>query len=162
MRGLALFAAVTAAVVSLAVVVGVGGASGDVQAGEAGHQARAAAKRVVGTWVVDVRPTGQEPLQALLTLTPGGGLIETENTGPGTAQGTWRMSRRGRVALTFQRFEFDAQGAPAGRVVVRAQLNREGNGAGGPFEFEVFDAQGNVAASGSGSATAERYKVQPL
>jgi hypothetical protein len=162
MRGMALFAAVTAAVVSLAVVVGVGAPSGDAAAGEAGHQARTAAKRVVGTWVVDVRPTGQAPLQALLTLTPGGGLIETENTGVGTAQGTWRMSGRGRVALTFQHFEFDAQGAPAGRVVVRAELNRRGNGARGPFKFDVFDAQGNVSASGAGTATAERYKVQPL
>jgi hypothetical protein len=162
MRRMALFAAVTAAVVSLAVVVGVGGASGDAQTSRPGHHARAAAKRVVGTWVVDVRPTGQPPLQALLTLTPGGGLIETESTGVGTALGTWRMSGRGRVAVTFQHFEFDAQGAPAGSVVVRAQLNRKGNGATGPFKFDVFDAQGNVAASGSGTATAHRYKVQSL
>ena len=162
MRRMALFAAVMAAVVSLAVVVGVGGASGDARTSRAGDQARAAAKRVVGTWVVDVRPTGQPPLQALLTLTPGGGLIETENTGVGIAQGTWRMSARGRVALTFQHFEFDAQGAPAGRVVVRAELNRKGNGATGPFKFDVFNAQGSVATSGSGTATAQRYKVQPL
>ena len=32
----------------------------------------------------------------------------------------------------------------------------------GPFEFEVFDLEGNVVFSGGGTATATRFPVRPL
>jgi hypothetical protein len=164
MRRMALFAAVAAAVsLAVAVVVGAGGASGAVAPGRAALDAGGGHDRgIVGTWLVDVMPTGDEPLQAMLTLSPGGGLVETESSSPGTAQGSWKARGRGRVALTFQRFEFDAQGAPAGRIVVRAELTFRDGEWSGPFEFDFFDPQGAVVVSGSGTATAERFPVKPL
>jgi hypothetical protein len=162
MRRMALFAAMLAAV-SLGVVVGVGGVAGADESGRGGHATGDHGQGVLGTWLVDVRPTGDEPLQAMLTLSPGGGVIETESTSPGTAQGSWEHRPGGGVALTFQRFEFDEQGQPAGRIVVRAELNPAGGGElSGPFEVDVFDPQGNVVFSGTGTATAERFEVQPL
>jgi hypothetical protein len=163
MRRMALFAAMLAAV-SLGVVVGVGGVAGADETGKSGAHAKGDhGHGVLGTWLVDVRSTGEEPLQAMLTLTAGGGVIETESASPGTAQGSWEHRAGGGVALTFQRFEFDEQGQPAGRIVVRAELNPAGGGRlSGPFEFDVIDPQGNVVFSGSGTATAQRFEVQPL
>ena len=162
MKRMALFAAVVAAL--LGVVVGVGGVAGADEPGKGGPHARGDhAHSVLGTWLVDVRPTGGPPLQAMLTLSPGGGLIETESGSPGTAQGSWEERGGGRLALTFQRFEFDEEGQPAGHIVVRAELNPQAAGRlSGPFKVDVFDPEGNVVFSDSGTATAERFKVQPL
>ena len=111
---------------------------------------------------MDVRPTGDEPLQAMLTISPGGGIVETESSSPGTALGSWQSLGQGRVALTFQRFEFDAQGAPAGRIVVRAEVGLRGGEFTGPFKVQGFDPQGKVVFEGEGTATAKRFEVQPL
>jgi hypothetical protein len=163
MRRMALFAAMLAAV-SLGVVVGVGGVAGADETAKGGSHVRGDhGHGLLGTWLVDVSPTGDQPFQAMLTLSPGGGVIETESTGPGTSQGSWEPREGGGVALTFQRFEFDEQGQPAGHVVVRAELNPAGRGElSGPFAFDVFDPQGNVVFSGTGTATARRFEVQPL
>jgi hypothetical protein len=157
---MALFAAIVAAV-SLGVVVGVGGVAGADQAGR--HAAGGHADGVLGTWLVDVTPAGDEPFQAMLTLSPGGGVIETESTNPGTAQGSWVDRGGGRLALTIQRFDFDQQGHPAGHVVVRAELDPVGDGRlSGPFKVDVFDPEGNIVFSGTGTATARPFEVQPL
>jgi hypothetical protein len=112
---------------------------------------------------VDVAPAGDEPFQAMLTLSPGGGVIETESTNPGTAQGSWVDRGGGRLALTIQRFDFDQQGHPAGHVVVRAELDPVGDGRlSGPFKVDVFDPEGNIVFSGTGTATARPFEVQPL
>ena len=66
------------------------------------------------------------------------------------------------MALTFQRFEFDAEGEPAGRVVVRIEVIVRRDEFNGPFEFDVLDVEGNVVFSGQGTATATRFPVQPL
>lgn len=159
MRRMALFASIFAAV-ALGAVAGVGGVAG----ADGTHPGGDRAHGVLGTWVVDVTPTGEEEsFQAMLTLSPGGGLIETESASPGTAQGTWEDRGGGRLAFTFQRFEFGEGGAPAGRIVVRGELAPAGDGRlSGPFDFDVLDPQGNVVASGSGNASAQRFEVQPL
>jgi hypothetical protein len=160
MKRMALFAALVAAV-SLGVVVGVGGIAGADESGS--HPAGGHAEGVLGTWLVDVQPTGDEPFQAMLTLSPGGGVIETETTNPGTAQGSWVDRGGGRLALTLQRFDLDQQGHPAGHVVVRAELAPVGGGRlSGPFSVDVFDPEGNIVFSGTGTATARRFEVQPL
>ena len=163
MKRMALFAAVSAAVsVLVAVAFGVGGASG-AATGKSAHPDRGHhAQRILGTWVVDVSPTGDEQFQALVTFSAGGGVVETESTSPGTALGSWESRGRGRVAVTFQRFEFDAEGEPAGRVVVRTEVVLRADEFSGPFEFEVFDTAGNVVFSGGGTATGTRLAVQPL
>src|SRR3954466_10044865 len=99
MKRMALLAAVCAAVsFAVAVAFSAGGASGAVT-GKAAHDGgRHDAQRILGTWVVDVRPTGDQALQAMVTFSPGGGLVETESTSPGTSQGTWESRGHGRVA----------------------------------------------------------------
>jgi hypothetical protein len=163
MKRMALFAAVSAAVSFLvAVAFGVGGASGAATGNSGQHTGGHHGQRILGTWVVDVTPTVDEPFQAMVTLSAGGGLVETESSSPGTALGSWESRGRGRVAVTFQRFEFDAEGEPAGRVVVRTEVIVRGAQFSGPFKFDVFDPAGNVVISGGGTATATRFAVQPL
>ena len=164
MKRMALLAA-TSAAVSLAVVVAVsvGGASGAVTPGKSGHHPGGHHdERIVGTWLLDATPTHDETFQAMVTLSPGGGLVETESPDPGTALGSWDSLGHRRVALTFQRFEFDAEGEPAGRVVVRIEVIVRRDEFSGPFEFDVLDVEGNVVFSGQGTATATRFPVQPL
>jgi hypothetical protein len=164
MKRMALFAAVSAAVsLAIGLALSAGGASGSMTAAKSGHHPGGHHdQRILGTWLVDVMPTGEAPFQAMVTFSPGGGLVETESGSPGTALGSWKSLGRRRVAATFQRFEFTPEGEPAGRVVVRTEVIVRRDEFSGPFEFEVFDLEGNVVFSGAGTATATRFPVQPL
>ena len=118
--------------------------------------------RIVGTWNVQVTPTGAPAFAALLTLTPGGGVIETESDQPGTAQGAWKPISRNRFAIAFQTFIFTPAG-PGGHVVVRAVATfTKKNALSAPFKFDVFDPTGKVVQSGTGTATATRFVIPPL
>jgi hypothetical protein len=162
MKRMALLAALAAAV-SLAVALGGGRASGAVAPGKTSDQPGGHhGKRILGTWLAEVTPADGEPFQAMVTFSPGGGLVETESTNPGTALGSWESRGRGRVAFTFQGFSLDAEGAPAGRSVVRSEVFVRGDTFSGPFEVTFFDPQGNVVFSGRGTATATRFRVQPF
>jgi hypothetical protein len=118
--------------------------------------------RIVGTWSVQVSPTGAPAFAALLTLTPGGGVVETESDQPGTAQGAWKPISRNRFAIAFQTFIFTPAG-PGGHVVVRAVATfTKKNTLSAPFKFDVFDPTGTVVQSGTGTATAARFVIPPL
>jgi hypothetical protein len=118
--------------------------------------------RIVGTWNVQVTPTGAPAFAALLTLTPGGGVIETESDQPGTALGAWKPISRNRFAIAFQTFIFTPAG-PGGHVVVRAVAAfTKKNTVSAPFKFDVFDPTGKVVQSGTGTATATRFVIPPL
>ena len=164
MKRMALFAAISAAVsLAVGVAFSVGGASGAVTSGKSGdHPGGHHNQGILGTWLVDVTPADDEPFQAMVTVSPGGGLVETESTSPGTSLGSWESRGRRRVAVTFQRFEFGSEGEPAGRSVVRTEVIVRGDKFSGPFEFDVFNPEGDVVFSGEGTATATRFPVQPL
>jgi len=164
MKRMVMFAAISAAVsLAIAVIFSAGGASGAVTAGKASHHRDGHQNQgILGTWLLEVSPTNDEPFQAMLTFSPGGGLIETESARPGTALGSWESRGSGRAAVTLQRFEFGPQGEPAGRTVVRAEVVVRGDEFSGPFEFEVFNPEGAVVFSGGGTATATRFPVQRL
>jgi hypothetical protein len=163
MKRMAHFAAVSAAVSLLvAVAFGVGGASGAATRSSDLRAAEHHANLILGTWAVEVTPTGEAPFQAMVTFSAGGGLVETESTVPGMGLGSWEPGADDRVAVTFQRFEYNAEGAPAGRTVVRTEITVSGDEFSGPFEFDAFDPAGNVVFSGGGTATGTRFAVQPL
>jgi hypothetical protein len=124
------------------------------------HSARSAP--IVGTWNVQVTPTGAPTFPALLTFTPGGGVIETESDQPGTALGAWKQKSPRLFAIAFETFIFTPSG-PGGHVVVRsvATLTKK-NTLSGPFKFDVFDPTGKVVQSGSGTAAATRFVIPPL
>jgi hypothetical protein len=117
---------------------------------------------IVGTWSVTVTPAGAPAFPALLTLTRGGGLIETESDAPGTGLGAWTRIGGNRFALAFQSFIFTPTGAPGGHVVVRSVFTLTNKTLSGPFKFDVFDPAGNKVQSGSGTATATRFVIPPF
>ena len=122
MKRMALFAAISAAVsLAIAAAFSAGGASGAATSGESDHPGKHHGHRILGTWLIEVTPSDDEPFQAMATFSPGGGLVETENASPGTGLGSWKSRGRRRVAITFQRFEFGPAGESAGRVVVRTR-----------------------------------------
>jgi hypothetical protein len=129
--------------------------------GPAGSAGSIGEPTIVGTWLVAVTPSEGQPLQAMVIFAPGGGVIETESGDQGTGIGSWRALDGGRVAVTFQRFEFDAQGAYVGRAVVRTEIAVSGDQFTGPYDVQGFDPQGNVVFTGAGTAVGTRFPVQP-
>jgi hypothetical protein len=117
--------------------------------------------RIVGTWSVRVTPNCAPPFAALLTFTPGGGVVETESDQPNTGLGAWKPISRKRFAIAFQTFVFTPTG-PGGYVVVRSVATLTKNTLSGPFKFDVFDTTGKVVQSGSGTATATRFVIPQL
>jgi hypothetical protein len=107
-------------------------------------------------------PDQGPPLEAVLTFTRGGGVIETESDAPGTGQGAWQRIGPGRFAFAFQTYIFTPTGDPAGHVVVRSVVTLANGTLSGPFKFDVLDPAGNVVQSGSGTATATRFVIPPL
>jgi hypothetical protein len=120
-------------------------------------QQKAAA--IVGTWDVTVTPDGQPQVSALLTLTRGGGLIETESDFPGTGLGSWNRIGPDRYAFAIKTFNFKPTGEPNGWVIVRSRVTLSGGTLSGPFRFDVFDAAGNKVDSGGGTATAKPFVI---
>ena len=95
MKRMALFAAISAAVsLAIAAALSVGGASGAVTSGGSGQHPGGHNQRILGTWLIDVTPNDDEPFQAMVTFSPGGGLVETESPVPGTGLGSWQSLGR--------------------------------------------------------------------
>jgi hypothetical protein len=121
--------------------------------------------QIVGTWSVQVTvkvPPGQPTFPALLTFSPGGGVVETESDAPGTGLGSWEKIGDHQYQFAFETFIFDNKGQPGGHVIVRNQVTVNGDTASGPFKFDVFDPTGKIVQSGSGTATATRFQIPPF
>ena len=86
---------------------------------------------IEGSWQVVVTPMGGlPPFNELITFSPGGGIVETNNfpfsilnlsAGPG--HGTWNCGAHQQVAFTFYKFLFDPTGAAAGTLKVVGTIN---------------------------------------
>jgi hypothetical protein len=120
--------------------------------------------QILGTWDVQVSVTGQPTFPALLTFSPGGGLVETESDAPGTALGSWEKIGPRTYQVAFKAFIFNSTGQPNGYVLVRNKATLSHGTLSGPFKFDVFDAAGHVVPgqSGAGTATATRFQIPPF
>jgi len=118
--------------------------------------------QIVGTWNAQVMVNGQPTFPALLTFSPGGGVVETESDAPGTGLGSWEKIGHRQYQLAFETFIFNNAGQPGGDVIVRMQATVNGDTASGSFKFDVFDPSGKVVQSGAGTATATRFQIPPF
>ncbi len=118
--------------------------------------------QILGTWNVQVTVNGQPTFPALLTLSAGGGVVETESDVPGTALGAWEKIGPHKYQIAFQVFTFTSSGQPSGHVIVRTQATLRNGAFSGPFKFDVFDSNGHVVQSGAGTATATRFQIPPF
>lgn len=131
--------------------------------------------RIEGSWVVIVTPNGAPPFRGLITFDTGGGLIASAqgdillNPPPGVppvataGHGAWKRTGNRRYAFTFRQILYGSDGSYQGEAKSRHKitLNASGNQWSGQLQFEIFDADGNVVFSGSGTEQATRIEVEP-
>lgn len=132
--------------------------------------------RLEGSWRVTVTPPNGAPsFIGLITFNRGGGLIASAqgdillNPPPGVppvataGHGAWEKTGNRRYAFTFIQILYGSDGSYQGEAKSRHKitLNNRGNRWSGQLQFEIFDADGNVVFSGSGTEHATRIEVEP-
>jgi hypothetical protein len=123
---------------------------------------------IEGTWLSTVTTGGSgapPPFQALVTFTPGGGLVETDQSTPpsqrSAGQGTWVRTDDDQISARFFAFLFDAAGHPQGTLTVRftVRLSEDGETLAGAGTFQAVDLTGKAVASGSFTLQGRRITV---
>jgi len=118
---------------------------------------------VVGTWQIEAQPSGGvPPFEVMASFAVGGGLVATESESASTNIGAYAAGPSGDVLVTAHRYRLDAQGQPAGKIILRADLKVRGNTISGMFKIDVYDTGGHIVLSSSGMAAGRRFAVQPL
>jgi hypothetical protein len=124
-----------------------------------------------GAWLVAISAgPGTPPLpswyRALATFTRDGGLIQAiTDPSIATGHGQWVETPGRRFAVTTLLFQFDATGVFLGTLKARATLKLDKTGdefTSDEYLFEFFDRDGNLLASGTGTARGTRIVVEPL
>jgi hypothetical protein len=127
-------------------------------------------KGLEGSWEVRVTSVSNSipPFDEFITFTPGGGLVETNNTFPPTAaspgHGAWEYAGGQTYNFTFYKLLFlGPQGQFTGRLRVRGSIVLHGRDewTGLPATVDFLDPAGNVVLSDQTTATATRIAVLP-
>ncbi len=118
----------------------------------------------VGSWFVQATPDPGGPLPPMASFaafTRDGIVINTNDLGS-AAIGSWTQVGPRSYAVTFTGFEV-IQGQQL-RYVVRGALELAGDSGtlDGPFQTDLYAADGSFIASATGSVHGERLTVQPL
>jgi hypothetical protein len=101
---------------------------------------------------------------ALITFTPGGGVIET-NTGLGSfggAHGSWAATKDNEFSVTLIAFPLVPGTFAMAKNKETVTLSDSGDSYTLVFLFEVLDANGNVILTFSGTGGGKRIPVEPL
>ena len=122
---------------------------------------------IVGAWFVNVTPTMQSPFVGLITFNDDGNAIETNaltlaSSLESPGHGQWIQVKHRRYALTFVNLEVNPDGSFAGTGRVRSQIQLEPGGDEwrGTFEVDIFDPDGNVLFTDSGTVSGTRIAVK--
>jgi hypothetical protein len=127
------------------------------------------AKTIVGAWFSTVTPTVIPPFVSLGTFTADGGLVNTSSLSLGTplespGHGRWVRIGRRTYDVTFFTISADAAGNHILTSKVRAKLtlSADGNEFNGAFQVDVFDPNGELLGSDTGTIRSRRIEVEPL
>ena len=130
-------------------------------------QGHGADKTVVGSWFVSVTPSVMPAFVGLITASADGGVIETNaltlaSSLESPGHGQWMRTKHGRYALTFVNLEVNPDGSFAGTGKVRSTvtLGASGNELSGTFQVDIFDPNGVLLFSDSGTVSATRIEVE--
>lgn len=122
-------------------------------------------QRLQGSWNVTAHVEGEPLIHALITFNNDGGFVETAAApGISAGHGNWTRTGHNQFALTALYLRLDATGHFVGTSKVRSTftLSESSGVASGPFQTDVFDADGNMISSFGGSAEAARISVESL
>ena len=128
---------------------------------------------ITGSWRVTVNPPGGAPsFIGLITFNKDGGLIASaqgdillnDQSLATAGHGAWEKMGSRRYAFTFIQIIYGAAGDYQGEAKIRhsVTLDQRGNSWSGQLQVEIFDADGNVVFTGSGTEQATRIVVEPL
>jgi hypothetical protein len=124
-------------------------------------------QKLLGAWNVEVTTVAQgTTFPALLTFTPGGGMIADEPPLPfeTSGHGNWVKHGGDKVAYTFVALIGSTEGPLSARLKVVGTLNFDvgKDQWAGPFKIDVFDPEGNVVLSDRGTFRLKRITVESL
>jgi hypothetical protein len=127
------------------------------------------AKTIVGAWFSTVTPTVIPRFVGLGTFTADGGLINTSSLSLGTplespGHGRWVRTGRRTYDVTFFTISADAAGNHTVTSKVRAKLtlSADGNEFNGVFQVDVFNPDGGLLGSDTGTIRSRRIEVEPM
>jgi hypothetical protein len=122
--------------------------------------------KITGSWEATGTPVIQPSFKTLMTFTEGGGFVVSTqddlsiSASPG--YGTWKRTGNRRYALSFKQMLSGANGGLQGEIKVNAKLrlNSSGNQFTGTFQIGIFDTNGNLLFSDSGTLNGSRINVE--
>lgn len=126
-------------------------------------------KDIVGSWLLTITPGGAPQFNALGTFGVDGtftgvnqGDICCGSNSSGD-HGAWKKMRDREFALTFLQLVYDPNtGALTGMYKVEGTIQLGTPGWHGTYTLYVYDAQGNLTGSDTGTFTAVRFRCRPL
>ena len=119
---------------------------------------------LLGSFITSAQATNGVAFSALITFTPGGGVIET-NTGQGApvgAHGSWAAKKDNEFSLTLITFTLVPGTFAMAKTKETVTLSDSGDSFTFVFVLEAMDANGNVIATLPGTGTGKRLAVEPL
>ena len=121
---------------------------------------------LLGSFMESAQSTSGMTFRALVTFTPGGGVIET-NTGQGApvgAHGSWAASKdhQDQFDLTLITFPLVPGTFAMAKTKETVTLSDSGDSFTAVFLVEVMDANGNVILTFAGTGGGKRIPVEPL
>jgi hypothetical protein len=117
------------------------------------------ARSITGTWTVTVHPDGQPTFQSTITFTSAGGVVEATSKAVSSGGiGAWTRTGGGHFTISFRKYRFDSTGTFVGTTVISEDdlVDAAGTTYTGHATTKVIDAKGNVIASFTSTAEAER------
>jgi hypothetical protein len=134
-----------------------------------GAHEKGPAKTIVGAWFSTVTPTVIPPFVGLGTFTADGGVINTTSLSLGSplespGHGRWVRRGRDKYDVTFFTVSADAAGnhVLTSKVRGRLRISDDGNEFTGDFQVEVFEPNGGLLVSDTGTVRSTRIEVEAL
>ena len=122
--------------------------------------------KLVGSWNVEIAPSGQGAAPGLMTFTSDGIVLGDEPPMPfeTTAHGNWTATGSREAAYTFVALIGNAEDKPASRLKLVGALTYDAQADtwSGPFKLNVFDAAGQSTLAVDGTLSGTRIAVERL
>jgi hypothetical protein len=125
------------------------------------ENALAASSGPVGFWKVTVSPEEGPSFVDGIIFSSDGTMTAMEDTGR-MGLGAWEKLGKEKYAFSFWEYYQEGEACFQVKVSSTIQLSHGADAYTGSFIFQAYDLDGNLLASGAGTATGVRQHVEPL